>query len=307
MDSDSKIFVAGHNGLVGSAIVRHLEAEGFTNIVTASRRQVDLTNLDAVRMFFMLEQPEYVFLCAAKVGGIEMNINHPAEFIHDNLMIQLNVIDAAYHNGVKKLLFLGSANSYPNNCDQPIKEEYFLSGKLESTTESYAISKIAGIKLCEAYRKQYGCNFISIQPSNVYGGLKGFNSNTGVIATLLDKFHTAKLNNDPYVVCWGSGKARREFLYMDDLADACIFLMQNYDSYDIINVGSGIDYSILDVANLIKKIVNYDGEIKWDDSKPNGIMRKLLDNTKLSNLGWKPSVSLEDGLKLTYKYYTEEK
>ena len=175
MDSDSKIFVAGHNGLVGSAIVRHLEKEGFKNIVTASRRQVDLTNLDAVRMFFMLEQPEYVFLCAAKVGGIEMNINHPAEFIHDNLMIQLNVIDAAYHNGVKKLLFLGSANSYPNNCNQPIKEEYFLSGKLESTTESYAISKIAGIKLCEAYRKQYGCNFISIQPSNVYGGLKGFN------------------------------------------------------------------------------------------------------------------------------------
>ena len=304
MDNDSKIFVAGSNGLVGSAIKKKLEEYNYNNVYWVRRENCDLRNRVQVESYFLHSKPEYVFLSAAKVGGIGVNIKQPAEFLYDNLMIQSNVIDASYRHGVKKLLFFGSANTYPKECLKPIKEEYLLSGSLDESTEPYALAKIAGIKLCETYRKQYGCNFISIQPSNVYGPTD--NTKGHVIATFIDKFHKAKINNEPVVKCWGSGVARREFIYADDLADASIFLMQNYDHYGIINVGSGEEISIYDLAYKVASLVGYSGNIEWDRSQPDGIVSKLLDTTNLSNLGWKPSTSLDEGLEITYQHYKQE-
>ena len=304
MDNDSKIFVAGSNGLVGSAIKKTLEDRNYNHVYWVRRKTCDLTSRIDVESYFSQSKPEYVFLSAAKVGGIGVNIEQPAEFLYDNLMIQANIIDAAYRHGVKKLLFFGSANTYPEDSLKPITEDSLLSGRLEKATEPYAIAKIAGLKLCETYRKQYGCNFIAVQPSNVYGPTREPRGH--VIATLLDKFHKAKVNNEHSVTCWGSGVARREFIYADDIADASIFLMQNYDECDIINIGSGEEISIFDLASKIASVVGYEGTIEWDRSKPDGILTKLLDNTKLSNLGWTPSTSLDEGLKLTYQRYTQE-
>ena len=307
MHTSDKIYVAGHRGLVGSAIVRKLRIDGYRNIVLKTRDELDLMNYDQVSSFFKEEKPDYVFLAAAKCGGIGDNAAHPADFLFDNLQIQNNIINCSYKHKVKKLLFLGSSCIYPKECPQPMKEEYLLSGYLEPTNEAYSIAKIAGIKLCQAYRKQHNCNFIAVQPCNVYGPKDKFDSNAGhVIGYLLHKFHSAKKSSD-HVTCWGTGSARREFIHVEDLADACIFLMHKYDEHDIINIGTGIDYSIKELAEMIKDIVGFDGEIEWDTSKPDGMMRKLLDVYKLQNLGWKASISLEDGLKQTYEYYKLEK
>lgn len=307
MHTNDKIYVAGHKGLVGSAIVRKLRENGFKNLVLKTREELDLTDSSSVSKFFAKEKPDYVFLSAAKCGGIADNKEHPVEFLQTNLEIQNNVIKYSYKNKVKKLLFLGSSCIYPKDCPQPMKEDHLLSGYLEPTNEAYSIAKIAGIKLCQAYRKQYGSNFISIQPCNVYGPLDNFDTTSGhVIGSLLNKFYTAKKNDLPSVTCWGTGVARREFIYVEDLADACLFLMLNYDDSEIINVGPGSDCSIKELAEMISAIVEYKGEIVWDTTKPDGMMRKLLDVTKLSNLGWKASTNLEDGLKSTYSYYKLE-
>ena len=303
MKSDSRIYVAGHKGLVGASLVRKLREDGFTNLLLKTRSELDLTKSEDVLRFFKDEKPEYVFLCAARCGGIGDIKEHPVEHLQDNLEIQNNVIKSSHKTKVKKLLFLGSANVYPQNSPQPIKEEDLLSGYLEPTTEFYSLAKIAGVKLCQAYRKQYDCNFISIQPCNIYGPLTKFNTSAGVIGSLIDKFHHAKEKSLPSIVCWGSGIARREFLYVEDLVDACVFLMQNYDEYDTINVGSGIDHSIREIAYLIKTVIGYEGSLEWDGSQPDGMLRKLLDSTKLSKMGWKPSIPLKDGLKMTYEYY----
>ena len=303
MKSDSRIYVAGHKGLVGASLVRKLREDGFTNLFLKTRSELDLTKSEDVLNFFRDEKPEYVFLCAARCGGIGDIKEHPVEHLQDNLEIQNNVIKSSHKTKVKKLLFLGSANVYPQNSPQPIKEEDLLSGYLEPTSESYSLAKIAGVKLCQAYRKQYDCNFISIQPCNIYGPLTKFNTSAGVIGSLIDKFHHAKEKSLPSIVCWGSGIARREFLYVEDLVDACVFLMQNYDEYDTINVGSGVDHSIREIAYLIKTIVGYEGNLEWDASQPDGMLRKLLDSTKLYKMGWKPSIPLKDGLKMTYEYY----
>lgn len=307
MHTSDKIYVAGHTGMVGSAIVRRLRELDYRNLVLKTREELDLMSYSQVSSFFKEEKPDYVFLAAAKCGGIGDNAAHPAEFLIENLQIQNNIIRSSHKNKVKKLLFLGSSCIYPKDCPQPMKEEHLLSGYLEPTNESYSVAKIAGIKLCQAYRQQHGCNFIAVQPCNVYGAKDKFSSSKGhVIGALLDKFHTAK-NSSDVVTCWGTGTARREFIYVEDLADACIFLMHNYDEHDIINIGSGIDYSIKELAEIIKDVVGYDGEIEWDTSKPDGMMRKLLDVSKLENLGWKTSTSLEHGLKQTYEYYKLEK
>jgi len=307
MKSEDKIYVAGHRGLVGSSIVRKLRSSGFKNLVLATRQELDLTDYSSVKSFFETHNPDYVFLAAAKCGGIGSNAKYPVNFLEENILIQNNVIKSAHLNKVKKLLFLGSSCIYPKNCPQPMKEEYLLSGHLEETNEAYSIAKIAGIKLCEAYRKQYGDNFISVQPCNVYGPLDKFDLESGhVIGSLLKKFHNAKKSNLPFVTCWGSGIARREFIYVEDLADSLLFLMNNYDESGIINVGSGVDYSIKELAEIISSIVEFTGDIKWDTSKPDGMMKKLLDVKKLTDLGWEASTSLEDGLKLTYTYYKLE-
>lgn len=307
MHTNDKIYVAGHKGLVGSAIVRRLREEGFKNLILKTRNELDLTDSSSVSKFFAKEKPDYVFLSAAKCGGIADNKEHPVEFLQTNLEIQNNVIKYSYKNKVKKLLFLGSSCIYPKLAKQPIKEQALLTGELEPTNEAYSIAKIAGIKLCQAYRKQYGANFISIQPCNVYGPLDNFDTTSGhVIGSLLNKFYAAKKNDLPSVTCWGTGAARREFIYVEDLADACLFLMLNYDDSEIINVGPGSDCSIKELAEMISAIVEYEGEIVWDTTKPDGMMRKLLDVTKLSNLGWKASTNLEDGLKSTYSYYKLE-
>ena len=303
MKSDSRIYVAGHKGLVGASLVRKLREDGFTNLLLKTRSELDLTKSEDVLRFFKDEKPEYVFLCAARCGGIGDIKEHPVEHLQDNLEIQNNVIKSSHKTKVKKLLFLGSANVYPHNCPQPIREEDLLSGYLEPTSESYSLAKIAGVKLCQAYRKQYDCNFISIQPCNIYGPLTKFNTSAGVIGSLIDKFHHAKEKSLPSIVCWGSGIARREFLYVEDLVDACVFLMQNYDEYDTINVGSGSDHSIREIAYLIKTVIGYEGSLEWDGSQPDGMLRKLLDSTKLYKMGWKPSIPLKDGLKMTYEYY----
>ena len=303
MKSDSRIYVAGHKGLVGASLVRKLREDGFTNLLLKTRSELDLTKSEDVLRFFKDEKPEYVFLCAARCGGIGDIKEHPVEHLQDNLEIQNNVIKSSHKTKVKKLLFLGSANVYPHNCPQPIREEDLLSGYLEPTSESYSLAKIAGVKLCQAYRKQYDCNFISIQPCNIYGPLTKFNTSAGVIGSLIDKFHHAKEKSLPSIVCWGSGIARREFLYVEDLVDACVFLMQNYDEYDTINVGSGSDHSIREIAYLIKTVIGYEGSLEWDGSQPDGMLRKLLDSTKLSKMGWTPSIPLKEGLQMTYEYY----
>jgi GDP-L-fucose synthase len=302
MEKKSKIYIAGHRGLVGSAILRKLEKEGFENLLLRSSSEVDLRDQQAVKDFFEKEKPEYVFLAAAKVGGINANNIYPADFIYDNLCIQNNVIHQSYRNGIKKLLFLGSSCIYPKNAPQPIKEEYLLSGYLEPTNDAYAIAKIAGIKLCQSYHKQYGCNFISAMPTNLYGPGDNYDlKNSHVLPALLRKFHEAKMNGEPTVTVWGTGKPRREFLHADDLASACYFLMENYNDPDIINIGVGKDISIGEMALLIKKITGFEGDIVFDTSMPDGTFQKLLDVNKLNNLGWHAGTGFEEGLRKTYE------
>ena len=302
MESTDKIYVAGHRGMVGSALVRHLQAKGFTNIISRTSSELDLRDQAAVNEFFKKEKPLYVFLAAAKVGGINANNVYRAEFIYDNLMIEANIINACWKNEVKKLLFLGSSCIYPKIAPQPLHEDSLLTGLLEHTNEPYAIAKIAGIKLCDAYREQYGCNFISAMPTNLFGPNDNYDlENSHVLPALLRKIITAKKNNDPSVTIWGTGKPLREFLFVDDLADACIYLMQNYDEAGFVNIGTGKDLTIMELANLIKEIVGYNGSIKNDASKPDGTPRKLLDVSKLKNLGWQSSVTLEEGIKKVYE------
>lgn len=302
MNKDSKIYVAGHRGMVGSAIVRKLHAEGFANLICKTSQELDLRNQQAVNSFFEQEKPEYIFLAAAKVGGIHANNTFRADFIYDNLMIETNIIHAAYQTGAKKLMFLGSSCIYPKMAPQPLKEEYLLTGPLEYTNEPYAIAKIAGIKLCESYRLQYGCDFISVMPTNLYGPNDNYDlNNSHVLPALLRKMITAKNNNAPFIEMWGSGSPLREFLYADDLADACFFLMNNYSDSGIVNIGTGEDIAIKDLTMLIKDIVGYTGEIRHDTSKPDGTPRKLMDVSLLHSLGWKHSIDLPEGIKLVYK------
>lgn len=304
MDKNSKIYVAGHNGLVGSAICRQLESQGYKNIIKRSHLELDLTRQVDVENFFKQEKPEYVFLAAAKVGGIKANDTYPADFIMDNIKIEFNVIDSAFRNNVKKLLFLGSTCIYPKNCPQPIKEEYLLTGELEKTNEAYALAKIAGLKACSYYKKQYGANFISAMPCNLYGIGDNFDlENSHVLPALIRKFHEAKVNNLNTVEVWGTGRPLREFLFSDDLGEACVFLMNNYDGNEHINVGFGTDLSIKELAEIIKDIVGFKGQIVFDTSKPDGTFRKLTDITKIKNLGWSPKTSLRDGIQIVYKWF----
>lgn len=306
MDKKSKIYIAGHSGMVGSALLRILKGQGYQNLILKTFKELDLRRADKVVSFLREEAPEYVFLCAAKVGGIKANSAYPAEFIYDNIMIGANVINASYECNVKKLLYLGSSCIYPRDCPQPIKEEYLLTGKLETTNEPYAIAKIAGTKLCQSYNRQYGTNFISLMPTNLYGINDNFDpENAHVIPALIRKFHEARMRGLSSVVVWGTGAARREFLYVDDLADACLYLMDNYTSSEIINVGLGEDISIKDLVVLIKDIIGYRGDIVFDASMPDGTPRKILDINRLDNLGWHAKVKLEDGLKDTYEWYRE--
>lgn len=302
MEKSAKIYVAGHRGMVGSAIVRKLEENGYTNLILKSSSELDLRNQEAVNRFFASENPEYVFLAAAKVGGILANNTYRAEFLYDNLMIAANVIHAAYEHQVKKLLFLGSSCIYPKLAPQPLKEEYLLTGDLEPTNEPYAIAKIAGIKLCETYRDQYGCNFISAMPTNLYGPHDNYHpQNSHVLPALIRKFHEAKRDGKSSVEIWGSGSPLREFLYVDDLAEACLHLMLNYNEKLFVNIGSGTDISIRDLALLVKKIVGFEGELTFDTSKPDGTPRKLMDISRLKKSGWKQTVALEEGIRLAYQ------
>jgi GDP-L-fucose synthase len=338
MDKQAKIFVAGHRGLVGSAIARALESRGYSNLVVRSHAELDLTDQAAVDGFFEKENIEYVFLAAAKVGGINANMTYPANFIQNNLMIQCNVIDSAYRHGIKKLLFLGSSCIYPKMAPQPMKEEYLLTGPLEPTNQWYAIAKIAGIKMCQAYREQYGFNAISVMPTNLYGPWDNFNlENSHVLPAMIRKLHLAKLASlkdskaierdeerfgpivdefrrnlkeimqsgpdNANVVLWGTGKPKREFLYVDDLADACVFLMQHYDSGEIVNIGVGEDLSVKELAEMIQKVVGFNGNIRYDRSKPDGTPRKLLDVSRIFSFGWRPKTSLSDGIRRTYDWY----
>jgi GDP-L-fucose synthase len=307
MNKNSTIYIAGHKGMVGSAITRKLEKEGFHNLTLRDSAELDLRNQSSVNAFFTAERPEYVFLAAAKVGGIMANNLYRAEFLYDNLMIEANVIHAAYKSGVKKLLFLGSSCIYPKLAPQPLKEESLLTGLLEETNEAYAIAKIAGIKLCDAYRSQYGCNFISAMPTNLYGPNDNYDLKTShVLPALIRKFHRAKVEKQPAVVLWGSGSPLREFMHVDDLADACLFLMQNYDEPGFVNVGTGEDLSILDLARLIARIVGYQGTIDNDLSKPDGTPRKLMDVSRLAALGWQASIGLEEGIREVYEQCKQE-
>ena len=302
MEKEARIYIAGHRGMVGSAIHRRLKAEGYTNFITRISKDLDLRDTVAVKAFFEAEKPDYVYLAAAKVGGIHANNTRRAEFIYDNLMIQSNVIHQSYLNGVKKLLFLGSSCIYPKLAPQPLKEEYLLTGELEPTNEPYAIAKIAGIKMCDAYRSQYGCNFISVMPTNLYGPNDNYDlNNSHVLPALLRKMHEAKLQNKPTVEVWGSGTPRREFLHADDLADACYFLMQHYNEPGLVNIGTGEDVSIRELAELIQKVVGYTGGIKWDATKPDGTPRKLMDVSKLNGMGWRYSTDLETGIRKVYE------
>lgn len=307
MEKKSKIYLAGHKGLVGSAIQRELEKQGYSNLITYTHNELDLENYEKVSTFFQKEKPEIVILAAAKAGGILANNNYPAEFIYKNLQIQTNIIHNSFLSKVNKLLFLGSSCIYPRNCNQPIKEEYLLTSGLEPTNEPYAIAKIAGIKMCQSYNKQYRTNFISVMPTNVYGINDNFHpENSHVIPGLIYKIHTAKINNAKEVILWGTGKPMREFIYSDDLANACIFLINNYTSNEIINIGSGKDLSIKELAEIICSVVDFKGKIIFDSSKPDGTPRKLLDITKLINLGWKPKIDLLTGIKTTYEWYLKE-
>lgn len=301
MDKNSKVYVAGHNGMVGSAITRFLQAQGFNNLLLRNSKELDLRNQAAVNTFFRQEKPEYVFLSAAKVGGIMANNVYRADFIYENLMIEANIIHAAYTTEVKKLLFLGSSCIYPKMAQQPLKEEYLLTGLLEQTNEPYAIAKIAGIKLCESYHRQYGCNFISAMPTNLYGPNDNYDlNNSHVIPALIRKFHEAKTNNEAQVVMWGTGSPLREFLHVDDLAEACVYLMNNYNDELFVNVGSGVEITIKDLGLLVSKVVGYTGEIVQDTTKLDGTPRKLMDVSRIMATGWKPKFDLEAGLKDAY-------
>jgi len=307
MEKSAKIFVAGHNGMVGSAIVRKLKALAFNNISIRTSKELDLRDQKEVHSFFATEKPDYVFLAAAKVGGILANNTYRADFLYDNLLIESNIIHAAYQNNVKKLLFLGSSCIYPKLAPQPLKEEYLLTGLLESTNEPYAIAKITGIKLCEAYRDQYGCNFISAMPTNLYGPGDNYHpNNSHVIPGLIRRFHDAKIAGKSNVEIWGTGSPLREFLYVDDMAEACLFLMEKYDEKMFVNVGAGRDISIKELAHLIKDIVGFKGEIIFDSTKPDGTPRKLMDVSRLSAMGWQYSVHLREGLEKTYEIYKRE-
>ncbi len=304
MEKNSKIYIAGHRGMVGSALLRRLEKDGYNNFLLRTSKELDLRNQQAVAQFFATEKPDYVFLAAAKVGGIVANNTYRAEFLYDNLMIQNNIIHNAYLTGVKKLMFLGSSCIYPKLAPQPLKEEYLLTGPLEYTNEPYAIAKIAGIKMCDAYRAQYGCNFISVMPTNLYGPNDNFDlTSSHVLPALLRKFHEAMERGEGQVVVWGSGTPKREFLHADDLADACVYLMRTYNEQGLVNIGVGEDICIKDLAYLIKDIVGFEGEVVFDTSKPDGTPRKLMDVSKLHNLGWKASIALKEGIKIVYREY----
>lgn len=305
MDKNSKIYIAGHRGMVGSAILRKLQEEGYSNFILKTSGELDLRDQVAVAKFFEAEKPEYVFLAAAKVGGIIANNTYKAQFIYENMMIQNNVIHQSYLNGVKKLMFLGSSCIYPKLAPQPLKEDYLLTGLLEPTNEPYAIAKIAGIKMCDAYRDQYGCNFISVMPTNLFGPNDNYDlQNSHVLPALIRKFHEAKKEGKKEVTIWGTGSPKREFLHADDLADACYYLMQNYDEPGLVNIGTGEDISIKDLAIMIKNIVGYQGELVFDTSKPDGTPRKLMDVSKLASKGWQYKISLEEGIKSVYKEYS---
>lgn len=302
MNKNSRIYVAGHRGLVGSAIWRELIHQGYTNLIGLSRKELDLLNAPGVLTFFERERPEYIIIAAARVGGIHANDSYPASFIYENLQVQNNLIHSAYLTGAKKLLFLGSSCIYPKHAPQPMREKDLLTGPLEETNQWYAIAKIAGIKMCQAYRRQYNCDFISAMPTNMYGLNDNYDlQSSHVLPALIRKFHEAKVNNSPTVTCWGSGSPKREFLFSDDLARACIFLLQNYSSEEFINVGFGSDLTIRELAEIIREIVDFNGEIIWDKSKPDGTPRKLLDSTRLFSLGWKPEVDLAEGIRRCYE------
>ncbi|MGG2063451.1 GDP-L-fucose synthase [Bacillus sp. S14(2024)] len=306
MEKDSNIYVAGHRGLVGSAILRKLQEQGYTNLVYKTSKELDLRNPQQVDTFFKEEKIDYVFLAAAKVGGIVANNEYPADFIRDNLMIQTNVIDSAYRSDVKKLLFLGSTCIYPKMAPQPLKEEYLLTGELEPTNEPYAIAKIAGIKMCQSYNRQYGTKYISVMPTNLYGPNDNFDLHTShVLPALIRKFHEAKENNAEFVEVWGTGTPLREFLYSDDLADACVYLMNHYEGNEIVNIGVGEDLSIRELAEKVKATVSFEGELRFDISKPDGTPRKLVDISKLNSLGWKATTSLDEGLKKAYEWFLQ--
>lgn len=307
MEKNSKIYVAGHRGLAGSAIVRKLQSEGYPNLILRTHKELDLEIQKDVHEFFEKERPEYVFLAAAKVGGILANNTYPADFIYNNLIIEANVIHAAYKYGVKKLIFLGSSCIYPKYAPQPMKEEYLLTGELEPTNEPYAVAKIAGIKLCQSYNRQYGTNFLSVMPTNLYGINDNFDLETShVLPALIRKFHEAKQNAEKNVTVWGTGSPKREFLYVDDLADACVFLMNNYNGSEIVNIGTGEDVTIRELAETIRDATGFDGGIEWDTAKPDGTPRKLLDVSKLQGHGWKSKVGLKAGITETYKWYLEQ-
>lgn len=307
MELNSKVYVAGHRGMVGSAIIRNLQKKGFNNIITRTSAELDLRNQQAVSEFFEKEKPEYVFLAAAKVGGIQANNVYRADFIYENMMIQSNVIHQSYVNGVKKLMFLGSSCIYPKMAPQPLKEEYLLTGLLEETNEPYAIAKIAGIKMCESYKRQYGCNFISVMPTNMYGPNDNYNlNNSHVLPALIRKFHDAKESNAAFVEMWGTGTPMREFLHADDLGDACVYLMNTYDGEKFVNIGSGTDLTIKDLALLVKDIVGYTGEIKHDLTKPDGTPRKLMDVSYLHSLGWKHKIELREGITQVYEDFKKK-
>ncbi|MCK4788052.1 MAG: GDP-L-fucose synthase [Desulfobacteraceae bacterium] len=307
MDKNTKIFVAGDKSIEGVALIQYFKLSGFNDILSESTYGLDLIDQNSVYSLFKREKPEYVFLTYVRSGGIVANINYPAEFIYNNLQVQNNVIHCSYECGVKKLLFLGSSCIFPRDCSQPMKEEYFLSGALERTSEAYAVAKIAGIKMCQSYNQQYEVRYISIIPATIYGPNDDFDLESGhVISSLIRRFHEAKVNNEKKVVVWGTGKPRREFIYVDDIVDACIFLMDNYDKPEIINVGCGEDMPIRELARLVKKIVGFNGEIVFDKSKPDGAPQKLLDSTKITNLGWKVKISLEEGIMRTHNWYKEK-
>ncbi|HHW01053.1 MAG TPA: GDP-L-fucose synthase [Clostridiaceae bacterium] len=304
MEKNSRIYVAGHTGMVGSAIVRCLQRHGYENIIRRTHQELDLTNQAACEKFFEEEKPEYVFLAAAKVGGIHANDTYPADFIMENMLIECNVIRSAFKNKVKKLMFLGSSCIYPKLCPQPIKEEYLLTGPLEPTNEAYALAKISGIKMCQSFNKQYGTRYISVMSANLYGINDRFDAyNSHVIPSMLIKFHKAKVENRPFVELWGTGKPLREFLYVDDMAEACVYLMQNYESSELINIGSGKEISIRELAEIIRDVVGFKGEIVFDSTKPDGTPRRVLDNSRILATGWKPEMDMKEGIRREYEYY----
>ena len=301
MEKNAKIYVAGHKGMVGSAIVRELKKQGYDNIITRSHKELDLTRQDQVEAFFEMEKPDYVFLAAAKVGGIVANNEAPADFMYDNMILEMNVIHSSFKNNVKELMFLGSSCIYPRLAPQPIKEEYLLSGKLEETNEAYALAKISGLKYCEYLNRQYKTDYISVMPTNLYGPNDNYHpTHSHVLPALIRRFHEAKIENKPYVTCWGTGKPLREFLYVDDLANACVFLMNTYSGNETVNLGTGIEITIKELTELVAKVIGYEGEIRWDSTKPDGTPRKLLDVSKLESLGWHYKTELKDGIKLAY-------